>query len=83
MHPAAWLFQPRVKNGVSVIMTLDASDDYPLLVLNTVLQLLHFHTKQPPLLLRFLCRAGLFDPHVFFFKFWLGGFWRKTHFYHV
>ena len=45
MHPAVRLFQPRVKNGLSIIMTLDASDDYPLLVLNTVLQLWHFHTK--------------------------------------
>ena len=29
MHPAARLFQPRVKNGSSNIMTLDASDEFP------------------------------------------------------
>ena len=29
MHPAARLFQPRVKTGLSIIMTLDASDEFP------------------------------------------------------
>ena len=45
MHRAARLFQPRFKNGLSIILTLDASDEFPLLVLNRVLQLWHFHTK--------------------------------------
>ena len=66
MHPTARLFQPRVKNDLYFIMTLDASDELPLLVWNTVLQLLHFHIKKPPLMTsRFLCRAGLFDPTFF------------------
>ena len=45
MHQAAQLFQPRVKKGLSIIMTLDASDEFPLLILNRVLQLWLFHTK--------------------------------------
>ena len=72
IHPAARHFQPRVKNGLSIIMTQDASDEILLLVLNTVLQLWLSHKIAAtdvtiPLTQRFS-------------EIWLGAFWRKPMF---
>ena len=68
MHPAARLFQPRVKNGLSIIMTLDASDEFPLLAFPH--QIASTDVTIP------LSRGFVWPPR--FSEIWLGAFWRKS-----
>ena len=79
MHLSARLFQPRVKNGLSNIMTLWRQWRFsPIGFVHSSLALANwgccFLHQIAPMTLRFLCRPGLFV----FSEFWLGVFRGKT-----